>query len=679
MAMSTWPIPKQYADTTLWASGNQTSCNVQGVFTQGATIMSVLYYGTLATYVLLVVRFGVRERSIERFEWYFHVIPIVFGAGTGIATVPLQITNNANLWCFIAPNTSDPDRLLSPEEANTYRMVFFYGPLFVVTLFLTINMVVVAMFVRRLTTKAILASTFPMNADGSCGGSNASATNRSFFGWRRRQLPRILERSIGDDDEDDDDDDSIDVDDDEHDDEAPQIKGPANFPSAEFSFDSTIGDSSRRSNRYAIWRRKISRQNLCFTLAFYFTWTPISVSYTCHKVVENKPQLTRTDIEALLTVFTLRSHFSSSLTVLSFLKTKVVRLLQLSNNIVPFWLLTLATITTPMQGLPNLIAMFYPKYRTYIQKTKGKPAGNFVFYRWLMAGAPSDVVPVDDTVRGEDQQLPIEQDDITRPNGGNDIVDRDKSLTERVDNETNEGNGENDASEWSPERRLGAISSITISCVEQPNNTNSTLQGKWTDSSNNQQQRGLKIPTRFVSEASCSVKRVSFQEDDVSSFSCVDRASFVPSNTNRSTPSSILKVSSQESVSTFVSASDDPISNGEGSSRGIMESPQNGDKNRWVSPSRIHSSDQLPTLPRRVYSTALDEGQQRPEKISSDVSPNDKPPGVPRRLQSEHIIDDDIDDDGGEPTVLDHPTKTLMDVDRPPTTPRRHESEYSLT
>ena len=315
MALSTWPIPKQYADTTLWASGNQTTCNVQGVFTQGATIMSVLYYGTLATYVLLVVRFGVRERSIERFEWYFHVIPIIFGAGTGIATVPLQLTNNANLWCFIAPS-SDPDRLLSPDEANTYRMVFFYGPLFVVTLFLTVNMIVVAMFVRRLTTKAILASTYnTMNGDGSCG-SNSAATNRSFFWWRRRQrLPRILERGIGiGSDDDDDDDDSIDGDDEDHDDEDPEVKGRANFSSAEFSFDSTIGDSSGRSNRYAIWRRKIFRQNLCFTLAFYFTWTPISVSYACLKVVKTSRTL-QDDIVALLTVLTLRSHFSSSLSV----------------------------------------------------------------------------------------------------------------------------------------------------------------------------------------------------------------------------------------------------------------------------------------------------------------------------------------------------------------------------
>jgi hypothetical protein len=260
MAMSTWPIPK--TDDTLWASGNQATCNAQGVFTQGATVASAIYMASITTYFLLVVNFRWREAKLRQCEWAFHLVPVLWGMGTGIATVPLKITNNANLWCFISPNSEDQTR---GHDADFYRMLFFYGPLFLTFAVVTINVIAVVFFVRRLTTKALKAST--------------RIEDQSKDLQEEAELEEDVEDVQAESNRADADVDTIGEDYPEH------SRNPLRNSAVRASLTSSTGFSVSspktfmKTNRYAIWRRRISRQNLRFALAFYYTWIPISVMF----------------------------------------------------------------------------------------------------------------------------------------------------------------------------------------------------------------------------------------------------------------------------------------------------------------------------------------------------------------------------------------------------------------
>jgi hypothetical protein len=145
LGLSTWPIPN---DTdVLWAVGNVQTCTAQGFFTQSG-IASPLYNASLSIYCLLVVRYSWGEEKIKRLEPYLHLCPILFGLGTALASVGLEILNNANLWCFIA---ADPNR---GTNADLYRWLFFYAPLWLIIVLITVNLVLVFLYVRRVTMKS---------------------------------------------------------------------------------------------------------------------------------------------------------------------------------------------------------------------------------------------------------------------------------------------------------------------------------------------------------------------------------------------------------------------------------------------------------------------------------------------------------------------------------------------
>ena len=59
-------------------------------------------------------------------------------------------------------------------------------------------------------------------------------------------------------------------------------------------------------------------------------------------------------------------------------------MLQIFDGQVPYWLIALASFTTPMQGLPNLLVYFYPKYIKYRKRNNEK--GRLNIMRWINAG-----------------------------------------------------------------------------------------------------------------------------------------------------------------------------------------------------------------------------------------------------------------------------------------------------
>ena len=142
LSLSTWPIPK--GANVLWSSGSTGTCTAQGFFTQ-LGITSPLYNASLSFYYLLVARYGYKEEQLQKIELFFHIIPLLWGFTTSISGIFLNLFHNATLWCWIASDSAITNR------ADMYRFVFFYGPLWIMVFAVTVNLILVFSYVRKIT------------------------------------------------------------------------------------------------------------------------------------------------------------------------------------------------------------------------------------------------------------------------------------------------------------------------------------------------------------------------------------------------------------------------------------------------------------------------------------------------------------------------------------------------
>jgi hypothetical protein len=100
---STWTIPSENAANRIWASGNRTTCSMQGFFLQMAIAVPI-YNAFLALYYSLVINFGFTERALLRYvEPSMHTVAIVLSFTSSFTMVVMGYMNDANLWCWIAP------------------------------------------------------------------------------------------------------------------------------------------------------------------------------------------------------------------------------------------------------------------------------------------------------------------------------------------------------------------------------------------------------------------------------------------------------------------------------------------------------------------------------------------------------------------------------------------------
>lgn len=148
LALSTWPMPSDSG--LLWAVGNETTCSMQGFFVQ-MYVVSSFYSVSLAVYYTVVLRYNWNEERVRRLEPYLHTLPMLWGVGTGIIGIPLKLYNNAGVWCWIAPFPAGcvGEDCIRGRDANFYRWLLFYGPLWVNISFVTISMCMVWLSVRR--------------------------------------------------------------------------------------------------------------------------------------------------------------------------------------------------------------------------------------------------------------------------------------------------------------------------------------------------------------------------------------------------------------------------------------------------------------------------------------------------------------------------------------------------
>ena len=269
-SLSTWPIPKETG--ILWAIGNQTSCTFQGFFVQFG-ISSAIYNGSLSFYYLLVVRYGWREDKMKKIEWFLHGIPLLFGLGTAIVGLPLILYNPANFWCSTAP-THDRG-----AHAQAFRWAFFYGPLWLTEIVVTINLMRVFVYVRRITKSSegyvfgnrkkerfqdstrrsfdveTGMSTEEMN---SCSAHHQQAEAGAGAGAKLKSLSISTSNS--------------DVD--------KSSRKSSFLRQSVTQLRKSIavrGSSEKAATDYARKRRQVANQCFRYALAFYVTWIPITV------------------------------------------------------------------------------------------------------------------------------------------------------------------------------------------------------------------------------------------------------------------------------------------------------------------------------------------------------------------------------------------------------------------
>lgn len=139
LALSTWPIPR--SSNALWAVGTDTTCTLQGFFTQ-LGICSSFYNASLSIYYVLVIVWNWNDSQLRKVEWMLHLVPILFAVTTATAGVLLDIYGNATLWCFIS------------AEHDPYRWAFFYGPLWVNIAIVTLSCGYIWAYVRKIERKA---------------------------------------------------------------------------------------------------------------------------------------------------------------------------------------------------------------------------------------------------------------------------------------------------------------------------------------------------------------------------------------------------------------------------------------------------------------------------------------------------------------------------------------------
>ena len=109
-----------------------------------------MYNASLALYYVLVIAKGWSTKDISKVEPFFHAHALIWGAGTAIASLALTLFNQVGWDCWItaAPlgcqeSWNSPDGTTTctrGDNGSLYQWAFYYAPLWVVLVFVTVMM-----------------------------------------------------------------------------------------------------------------------------------------------------------------------------------------------------------------------------------------------------------------------------------------------------------------------------------------------------------------------------------------------------------------------------------------------------------------------------------------------------------------------------------------------------------
>mmetsp|Transcript_15475 Transcript_15475/g.32724 ORF Transcript_15475/g.32724 Transcript_15475/m.32724 type:complete len:336 (+) Transcript_15475:71-1078(+) len=184
LGLSTWPIPRG-TEGVYGAAGNTQTCTAQGFFIQ-LMVLSPMYNFNLCIYYLLQGKYQFTEEYIaKRYEKYMHAIAIFICFGFAILGLPLNLYNNANLWCWIAAypsscedNSGQPGDVPCERGQNAwlFRWLIFYGPVWLIILAVTGIMIMLTRSVKIEEKRIIEMRRGVRNTSQSLDHLNSSAT-----------------------------------------------------------------------------------------------------------------------------------------------------------------------------------------------------------------------------------------------------------------------------------------------------------------------------------------------------------------------------------------------------------------------------------------------------------------------------------------------------------------------
>lgn len=151
--LSTWPIPEELP--IYLASGTTATCTAAGFFGHGGALASAVYNGTLTAYFVLTIVNGWTQRRIHRrVEVWLHVVPLLIGWSTAIASLPLTLFNPIGWTCWIGPwppgcSGDDDDACVRGANADIYRWAFFHAILWACFAYVSIAMLLIYLKIRR--------------------------------------------------------------------------------------------------------------------------------------------------------------------------------------------------------------------------------------------------------------------------------------------------------------------------------------------------------------------------------------------------------------------------------------------------------------------------------------------------------------------------------------------------
>lgn len=152
--ISTWAEPADRSNS-VWAVGNQLTCNVQG-FLHQMGLAVVLYNAALSAYYVAKIRCRYSDQVITtRLEPFLHGVPWLFGVGTASAAWSLDLYNGSGWGCWInsypancgvsASEEDDATGIPCEQGDNAYifRWAMYFAPLWAAVLMACINMFLV--------------------------------------------------------------------------------------------------------------------------------------------------------------------------------------------------------------------------------------------------------------------------------------------------------------------------------------------------------------------------------------------------------------------------------------------------------------------------------------------------------------------------------------------------------
>jgi hypothetical protein len=136
--LSTFPMPAGY----IWgASGNQTTCSIQGFLTVFGVSGTLLYSVSLSIYFISIIKFNRSDIDIKRnIEPYLHAISLAYCLIGGIYPWVTDNYNPAGTTCWVFPSKEICiDKGIDCQRPNTIALIFFTGGLCVAVFLINLS------------------------------------------------------------------------------------------------------------------------------------------------------------------------------------------------------------------------------------------------------------------------------------------------------------------------------------------------------------------------------------------------------------------------------------------------------------------------------------------------------------------------------------------------------------